>query len=72
MFLGGLLPLSAVVLELHHLYASMWGYKIYTLSGILFITFIILIVLTAILSVGLTYIQLAVEDHEWWWRYVLI
>ncbi|KAM7496924.1 hypothetical protein LguiA_021338 [Lonicera macranthoides] len=71
MFLGGLLPFSAVVLELHHLYASMWGYKIYTLSGILFITFVILIILTAILSVGLTYIQLAVEDHEWWWRSVL-
>lgn len=68
MFVGGLLPFSAIVLELHHLYASMWGYKIFTLSGILFITFIILIVLTAMLSVGMTYIQLSLEDHEWWWR----
>ncbi|KAL8094280.1 hypothetical protein AgCh_035978 [Apium graveolens] len=70
MFVGGLLPFSAIVLELHHLYASMWGYKIFTLSGILFITFIILIVLTAMLSVGMTYIQLSLEDHEWWWRFV--
>lgn len=70
MFVGGLLPFSAIVLELHHLYASMWGFKIFTLSGILFITFIILIVLTAMLSVGMTYIQLSLEDHEWWWRFV--
>lgn len=71
MFVGGLLPFSAIALQLHHLYASMWGYKIYTLPGILFVTFIILIILTAILTIGLTYIQLSVEDHEWWWRYVL-
>lgn len=72
MFIGGLLPFSAIVLQLHHLYASIWGYKIYTLPGILFITFAILVVLTAILSVGLTYIQLSAEDHTWWWRYVAL
>lgn len=72
MFIGGLLPFSAILIQLHHLYASIWGYKIYTLPGILFITFVILVVLTAILSVGLTYIQLSVEDHKWWWRYVTL
>jgi len=69
MFIGGLLPFSAVAIELHHLYASLWGYKICTLPSILFVTFIILIMLTAILSIGMTYIQLSMEDHEWWWRY---
>ncbi|MBA0719753.1 hypothetical protein Golax_007405 [Gossypium laxum] len=68
MFLGGFLPFSAIVLELQHLYASLWGYRIFTLPSILFIMFIILILITAILSVGLTYIQLSVEDHQWWWR----
>ncbi|KAI8524337.1 hypothetical protein RHMOL_Rhmol13G0142700 [Rhododendron molle] len=71
MFVGGLLPFSAIVLELHNLYASMWGYKIYTLPSILFVTFIILVLLVAMLSVGLVYIQLTVEDHEWWWRSIL-
>ncbi|XP_034688990.1 transmembrane 9 superfamily member 5-like [Vitis riparia] len=71
MFLGGLLPFSAIILELHHLYASLWGYKIWTLPGILFIMFIILVLLTAMLSIGLTYVQLSVEDHEWWWRSLL-
>ncbi|GMI81678.1 hypothetical protein like AT1G08350 [Hibiscus trionum] len=71
MFLGGFLPFSAIVLELQHLYASLWGYRIFTLPSILFIMFIVLILLTAILSIGLTYIQLSVEDHQWWWRSVL-
>lgn len=71
MFLGGFLSFSAIVLELQNLYASLWGYKILTVPSILFVMFIILILLTAILSVGLTYIQLSVEDHEWWWRSLL-
>ncbi|XP_057479703.1 transmembrane 9 superfamily member 5-like [Actinidia eriantha] len=71
MFLGGLLPFSAIVLELHNFYASLWGYKIFIHSSILLPTFIILVILVAMLSVGLTYIQLTVEDHEWWWRSVL-
>ncbi|XP_024034920.1 transmembrane 9 superfamily member 5 isoform X2 [Citrus clementina] len=70
MFIVGLLSFSTIALELHHLYASLWGYKIFTPPGILFVMFIILLVLTAILSIGLTYIQLSVEDHEWWWRSV--
>ncbi|KAJ0020523.1 hypothetical protein Pint_31891 [Pistacia integerrima] len=68
MFLVGLLSFSAIALELHHLYASLWGYKIYTLPGILFVMFVVLIMLTVMLSVGLTYIQLSLENHEWWWR----
>ncbi|KAK7341996.1 hypothetical protein VNO80_24937 [Phaseolus coccineus] len=71
MFIGGLVPFSAIVLQLHQVYASMWGYKIYTLPSILFVTFIPAIVIIALVSIGLTYIQLSVEDHEWWWRSVL-
>lgn len=72
MFLVGLLSFSAIALELHHLYATMWGYKIYTLPSILFVMFVVLFVLTVMLSVGLTYIQLSLENHEWWWRYALL
>ncbi|KAL5537708.1 hypothetical protein UlMin_046224 [Ulmus minor] len=71
MLIGGLLPFSAIILQLQHLYATIWGYKIYTLPGILFLTFAILIILTAILSISLTYNQLSAEDHKWWWRSVL-
>ena len=40
----------------------------YTIYRILFIVFLILIVVTAFITVALTYFQLAVEDHRWWWR----
>lgn len=69
MFLGGLLPFSVIILELHNLMASIWGYKIYTTPAILFVTFVLLALLTAMMSVCLTYFQLSAEDHEWWWRY---
>lgn len=43
----------------------------YTIYSILFVVFCILVVVTAFITVALTYFQLAVEDHRWWWRSVL-
>ncbi|KAL8140369.1 hypothetical protein V2J09_006390 [Rumex salicifolius] len=71
MFLAGLLTFSAILVEYHQFLASMWSHKIYTFPSILFITFAVLIFLTAILSAGLTYVQLCSDDHKWWWRSVL-
>lgn len=71
MFLGGLLPFSGILVELHLFYASLWSYKLFTSPSILFITFSILVLLTAILSIGLTYVQLSMEDTLWCWRSVL-
>uniref|UniRef100_A0A7N0U8G9 Transmembrane 9 superfamily member n=1 Tax=Kalanchoe fedtschenkoi TaxID=63787 RepID=A0A7N0U8G9_KALFE len=71
MLIGGLLPFGTIAMELHNLLLSLWGYKIFTTPSILFIMFLILTVLTIMLSIGLTYIQLSAEDHEWWWRSIL-
>ncbi|XP_010475627.1 PREDICTED: transmembrane 9 superfamily member 5 isoform X1 [Camelina sativa] len=70
-FLGGFVPFSAVVLEWHQLYASLWGFKIYTSPGMMLFTFVVLIFLSASVGIILTYIQLSGEDHEWWWRSIL-
>ncbi|CAA6667026.1 unnamed protein product [Spirodela intermedia] len=51
--------------------AGLWGHRIYTTYGILFIVFIILIIVTCFITMVMTYFQLAVEDHNWWWRSVL-
>ena len=37
-------------------------------SSLLFVVFLILLVVTAFITVALTYFQLTVEDHRWWWR----
>lgn len=69
MCLAGFLPFSAIYIELYYIFASVWGHQIYTIYSILFIVFIILIIVTAFITIALTYFQLAIEDHEWWWRY---
>ena len=50
----------------HH--CSLTCAQVYTIWSILAIVFIILIIVTAFITVALTYFQLATEDHAWWWR----
>jgi len=65
--IAGFLPFSAIYIELHYIFASMWGHQIYTLFGILFLAFVLLIIVTSFITVALLYFQLAREDHRWWW-----
>lgn len=71
MFMAGFLPFSAIYIELHYIFASLWGHKIYTLFGILFLAFVMLVIVTAFITVSLVYFQLAREDYRWWWRSLL-
>lgn len=66
--LAGILPFSAIYIELHYIFISVWGHEVYTLFGILLLVFFILILVTAAVTVALTYFQLAAEDYHWWWR----
>lgn len=65
--IAGFLPFSAIYIELHYIFASMWGHQIYTLFGILFLAFLLLVIVTSFITVALLYFQLAREDHQWWW-----
>ena len=65
--IAGFLPFSAIYIELHYIFASMWGHQIYTLFGILLIAFVLLVIVTSFITVALLYFQLAREDHRWWW-----
>jgi transmembrane 9 superfamily protein 1 len=67
LFIAGFLPFSAIYIELHYIFASLWGHKIYSLFGILFLAFIMLSIVAAFITVALLYFQLAREDHRWWW-----
>lgn len=68
MAMAGLLPFAVINIQLYYIFASVWGHRIYTVYGILFVVFILLLITTALVSIAMTYIQLAAEDHEWWWR----
>ena len=66
--LSGFLPFSAIYIELHYIFASVWGHRIYTLFGILLLAFVMLTIVTSFVTVSVVYHQLAGEDHRWWWR----
>lgn len=68
MLMAGFLPFSAISIELHYVFASVWGQRVYTLYGILFLAFTLLTLVTSLVVISLTYFQLAVEDWRWWWR----
>ena len=67
-FVAGFLPFSAIYIELHYIFASMWGHRVYTLFGILIISLALLTLVSSFITIAMTYFQLAVEDHHWWWR----
>jgi len=69
--MAGFLPFSAIYIELYYVFASVWGHQLYSLYGILTLVFLILLVVTSFITIALTYFQLAIEDHHWWWRSVL-
>ena len=66
--LSGFLPFSAIYIELHYIFSSMWGHKIYTLFGILGLALLMLVVVSAFITVAFTYFQLVLEDYRWWWQ----
>ncbi|XP_064416458.1 transmembrane 9 superfamily member 1 [Latimeria chalumnae] len=70
MTIGGFLPFSAISVELYYIFATVWGREQYTLYGILFIVFAILLSVSGCISIALTYFQLSGEDYRWWWRSV--
>ena len=67
MMISGFLPYSAIYIELHYIFASIWGYQALSIFGILFLAFILLVVVSSSITIALVYFQLAHEDHRWWW-----
>ena len=61
LFVAGFLPFSAIYIELHYIFASIWGHKIYTMFGILFLAFILLVIVTSCICIALVYFQLCRE-----------
>eukprot|EP00929_Paragymnodinium_shiwhaense_P054510 TRINITY_DN27325_c0_g1_i1.p1 TRINITY_DN27325_c0_g1~~TRINITY_DN27325_c0_g1_i1.p1 ORF type:complete len:626 (+),score=149.04 TRINITY_DN27325_c0_g1_i1:70-1878(+) len=68
MFATGFLPFSAIYIELHYIFNSVWGPRIYSLYGILLLAFGMLLLVAATVTVLFTYFHLNAEDHRWWWR----
>jgi len=67
MLISGFLPFTAIYVELHYIFTSLWGHQVYTMFGVLFCAFTLLVIVTSAITVSLLYFQLSREDHRWWW-----
>lgn len=65
---GGIMPFGACFLELFFIMSSLWMDQYYYVFGFLFLTFVILLVTVAEITVLFNYFQLCGEDYHWWWR----
>ena len=59
---SGFLPFIAIYVEVHTLFMSVWGHQVYTLFGILLLTFVILLIVTSFVVILLSYFQLTSEE----------
>jgi hypothetical protein len=67
MLLAGNLPFTAIYVELHYVFKCVWGHQLYTMFGVLFCAFALVLIVTSFITVALLYFQLSREDHRWWW-----
>ena len=62
-FFGGFLPFSAISVELYYIFATVWGREQYTLYGVLMLVFIIVLSVSACISIALTYFQVCNNNY---------
>eukprot|EP00760_Papus_ankaliazontas_P011533 PhM_4_TR14837/c0_g1_i1/m.12118/K17087/TM9SF3; transmembrane 9 superfamily member 3 len=67
MLAGGVLPFGSIFIELYFVFTSFWNFKFYYVYGFMLLVFLILIIVTACVSIVCTYFLLNAEDHRWAW-----
>ncbi|KAI7901106.1 uncharacterized protein BX663DRAFT_457194 [Cokeromyces recurvatus] len=65
--MGGILPFGSIFIEIYFIFTSFWTYKIYYVYGFMFLVFIIMLIVSACVSIVSTYFLLNSEDHRWHW-----
>lgn len=65
---AGLLPFSAISVQLHYIFIAIWGHMVYTMFGILLLAFGLLTLVVAFICIALAYLQLSRQDYMWQWR----
>ncbi|KAI8807031.1 hypothetical protein BJ742DRAFT_814165 [Cladochytrium replicatum] len=65
--LGGILPFGSIFIEMYFIFTSFWDNRIYYVYGFMLLVFIMLVIVTACVSIVSTYFLLNSEDHRWHW-----
>ncbi|KAK5168866.1 Transmembrane 9 superfamily member 2 [Saxophila tyrrhenica] len=64
----GILPFGAIFIELFFIMNSLWSNRIYYMFGFLFLSFGLLIVTSAAVTIMMIYFVLCAENYHWQWR----
>ncbi|KAI8179707.1 Transmembrane 9 superfamily member 1 [Colletotrichum sp. SAR 10_76] len=68
MLIVGLLPFGAIFVELYFIMSSVWFSRIYYMFGFLFLSYGLMIVTTAAVTILMVYFLLCAENYNWQWR----
>lgn len=68
MLLVGVLPFGAIFVELYFVMNSLWSSRIYYMFGFLFLSFGLLVVTSAAVTIMMIYFVLCAENYHWQWR----
>ncbi|KAH7369234.1 endomembrane protein 70 [Plectosphaerella cucumerina] len=68
MLIVGLLPFGAIFVELYFIMSSVWFSRIYYMFGFLFLSYGLMIVTCATVTILLVYFLLCAENYNWQWR----
>lgn len=64
---AGFLPFGSIFIEMYFIFTSFWAYKIYYVYGFMLLVALILVIVTACVSIVSTYFLLNSEDYRWRW-----
>lgn len=70
--LAGILPFGPAFVELYFVLSSLFGNRAYYAFGFLFLTFLVIVLTTATVSILFTYFILCAEEYRWHWRSFLV
>ena len=70
--LTGFPPFFAIFVELFYIMDSLWKQDFYSLSKYLLLSIIILIIISNLIGILFTYLNLCKGDYRWWWKSFLV
>jgi transmembrane 9 superfamily protein 3 len=69
---GGIMPFGSIFIELYFIFISFWSYTTYYVYGFVLLVFVMLLFVTACVTVVATYFMLNSEEHRWQWNSFII
>ena len=68
MLIVGFLPFCAIFVELYFIINSLWFNKLYYMFGFVFLSYGVMIITSASVTIMFVYYLLCSEDYRWQWR----